>query len=67
VAERILKPEETASIPDVMVEGDFYGMQTFDQALVRLVQQGLITVDAAAETATNPHDFHLALKAAQLI
>jgi twitching motility protein PilT len=66
VAERIMKPEETASIPDVMAEGEFYGMQTFDQALVKLVQDGLVTVDDAMEASTNPHDFHLALKEAQL-
>jgi twitching motility protein PilT len=66
VSERIIKPEETASIPDVMAEGDFYGMQTFDQALVKLVQDGLVTVEDAMETATNPHDFNLALKEAQL-
>jgi twitching motility protein PilT len=66
VSERIIKPEETASIPDVMAEGDFYGMQTFDQALVRLVQDGLVTVEDAMEAATNPHDFNLALKEAQL-
>ena len=66
VSERIIKPEETASIPDVMAEGDFYGMQTFDQALVRLVQDELVTVEDAMEAATNPHDFNLALKEAQL-
>jgi twitching motility protein PilT len=32
VAERILDPEQTSSIIDVIVAGDFYGMQTFDQA-----------------------------------
>jgi twitching motility protein PilT len=66
VAERILDPEQTNTIVDVIVEGEFYGMQTFDQALVTLVQQGLITPDDAADTATSPHDFMLALKAAQL-
>jgi twitching motility protein PilT len=66
VAERILDPEQTSSIIDVIVDGDFYGMQTFDQALVLLVRQGLITPDDAADTATSPHDFMLALKAAQL-
>jgi twitching motility protein PilT len=66
VQERILDPEETSTIPDVMRDGDFYGMQTFDQALVALVRQGLITPDDASEAATSPHDFMLALKAAQL-
>ena len=57
----------TASIPDVMTEGAFYGMQTFDQALVKMVKEGLVTVDDAMEAASNPHDFQLALKEAQLV
>ena len=66
VQERILDPEQTSTIPDVIIDGDFYGMQTFDQALVALVRQGNITAEDASEAATNPHDFMLALKAAQL-
>jgi twitching motility protein PilT len=50
-----------------MVEGDFYGMQSFDQALVALVGQDLVTIEAAAEAASNPHDFMLALRAAELV
>jgi hypothetical protein len=38
-----------------MVEGDFYGMQSFDQALVALFGQDLVTIEAAAEAASNPH------------
>src|SRR5919109_1512266 len=60
VAERILDPEQTNTIIDVIQEGEFYGMQTFDQALVALVRQGLITPDDAADTASSPHDFMLA-------
>src|SRR5205823_1781023 len=36
IQERILKPQSTFEIRDVMAGGDFYGMQTFDQALVQL-------------------------------
>jgi twitching motility protein PilT len=50
-----------------MIEGEFYGMQTFDQALVSLVRDDLVTADDAADAASNPHDFLLALKAAQLV
>jgi twitching motility protein PilT len=67
VAERIMDPEQTFTIPDVMTEGEFYGMQTFDQALVRLVRDGLVTIDDAKDTASNPHDLVLALQAAQLV
>ncbi len=66
VAERILKPESTFEITDVMAEGAFYGMQTFDQALVRLVMDGLVREEDASEASTNPHDFSLALKSARL-
>jgi twitching motility protein PilT len=67
VVERILDAEQTNTIPDVMVEGDFYGMQTFDQALVGLVREKLVTPEAAAEAASNPHDFLLALREAELV
>jgi twitching motility protein PilT len=66
VAERIISPEETSSIPDVMEDGDFYGMQTFDQSLLSLVRERLVTEDAAVAAASNPHDFRLAIRAAQL-
>ena len=42
VQERIIKPESTFELTDVIAEGGFYGMQTFDQALVSLVMQGLV-------------------------
>ena len=37
-------------------------MQTFDQALVKLVSDGLVTEEDARDAATNPHDFSLALR-----
>jgi twitching motility protein PilT len=39
-------------------------MQTFDQSLLDLVREGLVTEDDARAVATNPHDFSLALAAA---
>ncbi|MGH2685792.1 MAG: type IV pilus twitching motility protein PilT [Actinomycetota bacterium] len=67
VAERILAPEQTQTIPDVIAEGEFYGMQTFDQALISLVRQGLVSTEDAGEAASNPHDFNLELRAAELV
>ena len=61
VFDRIVDPEETAGIRDHLEDGDFYGMQTFDQALVSLVKEGIVSSDEARRTATNPHDFDLAL------
>jgi twitching motility protein PilT len=61
VFDRIVDPEQTAGIIEVIAGGDFYGMQTFDQALVELVKEGIVTSEEARRTATNPHDFDLAL------
>ena len=61
VFDRIVDPDQTDSIVDVIAEGGYYGMQTFDQALVQLVKEGLVNVDDARRTATSPHDFDLQL------
>ncbi len=61
VFDRIVDPDETAGILEVIAGGEFYGMQTFDQALVQLVKEGIVSPDEARRTATNPHDFDLAL------
>jgi twitching motility protein PilT len=65
VRERVMEPNATIEIVDIMGEGDFYGMQTFDQALVRLVMEDLVTEEDAREAASNPHDFTLTLKGAR--
>ncbi len=62
VYERIIDPGETFSINDVIAEGQYYGMQTFDQSLVTLVQEGIISEDDGRAASTSPHDFVLALR-----
>jgi len=64
VAERILDPSRTYEIDEVVADGSFYGMQTFDQALVALVRDGTVQVQDAIEVASNRHDFELALQQA---
>lgn len=61
VYERILDPEATASLVDVIAESTYDGMQTFDQSLIHLVRDGLVAEEDARAVATNPHDFGLAL------
>ena len=64
IQDLILNPEETGRITEVISEGDYYGMQTFDQALLGYTSQGLISEEVAMQTATSPHDFKLMLTAA---
>ena len=58
----IVDPEETRNIPDIVAEGEFYGMQTFDQALMKLYTEDRITLDDAMHAASNPHDFRVELR-----
>ena len=55
----ILDADQTAQIGQAIKEGEFYGMQTFDQALLSLYEEGMITLHDAAQVASNPHDFKL--------
>jgi len=55
----VLDPEQTHNIELAVSEGDYYGMQTFDQSLLRLYEEGLVTLHDAITVATSPHDFKL--------
>ncbi len=63
VQDLILNPEETGRITEVISEGSYYGMQTFDQALLGHVTRGEVSEEVAMETASSPHDFKLMLSA----
>ena len=62
VRDLILNEEQTHLLHDLVAESAFYGMQTFDQALLDLYRSGLVSLDEATRTATNPHDFQIALR-----
>jgi twitching motility protein PilT len=59
----ILNASETGRLSEVIREGEFYGMQTFDQSLFDHVTAGRVTLAAAMEAASSPHDFKLMLDA----
>ncbi len=61
VEDLILNPEETGKISQVIAEGDYYGMQTFDQSLLTHVEGGRVTERVAMDYASSPHDFKLML------
>jgi len=54
---------QEAGLAEIIADGSFYGMQTFDQALLAHVRSGRIKVEDAIEAATSPHDFKLMLDA----
>jgi twitching motility protein PilT len=53
------KPE---SITDAIAEGEFFQMQTFQQALIDLVARDEVDKEIAANAANNRHDFLVALE-----
>jgi twitching motility protein PilT len=59
VRDLLLDETETGRLPEVIADGAYYGMQTFDQSLFALVDDGRISMEAALHAATNPHDFKL--------
>ena len=63
VQDLILNPEETGKITEVIGEGEYYGMRTFDQSLLTYAMEGKITEATAMDYASSPHDFKLMLAA----
>jgi twitching motility protein PilT len=63
VRDLILDSEKTGQLPDVMADGGYYGMQTFDQALFEHVKAGRVSMDDALAVASNPSDFKLLVAA----
>jgi twitching motility protein PilT len=66
VADRIMDSLTTGEIHQIIAEGGFYGMQTFETSLLELVRLGLVSIEDALEAASNPHDMHLLLQQAGL-
>ncbi len=59
----ILRGETKTEIVELMQNGrDQYGMQTFDQHLMDLVEEGIVTYDTALAMASSPSDFELHMK-----
>src|ERR687892_997257 len=51
VQDLILNPNETGRITEVIAEGEYYGMQTFDQALLKHVMAGTVAEEDAMAVA----------------
>jgi len=66
-AEAILDPAGSPPMRDLIAEGGYYKMQTFDDHLFQLIRDGVITYDDACAVASNPQDLTVALRAAGLV
>jgi twitching motility protein PilT len=60
VAENIRDLEKALHIPDLISQGTVsYGMQSFDQSLMRWYKEGMISYESAVFYSTNPNEFAL--------
>lgn len=66
-AEAIVDPSSQPPILDLIAEGDYYRMQTFDQHLFTLVKGGTISYDEAIAIASRPHDLAVTLRNAGVV
>jgi twitching motility protein PilT len=57
----LLDEAQLDRMSEIIAEGEYYGMQTFDQHLVQLLDAGTIDVPTAMGAATNPHDLRVRL------
>jgi twitching motility protein PilT len=67
IADAIADPDKTSTIGALIAEGAYYGMQTFDQHLVTLIRDGVVSLDAAMAASTSPHDLTVELRRLGLV
>jgi len=58
----LIRENKSDEVHDAIDEGEFFDMQTFQQALIRLVVAGEVDQEVAANAATNRHDFLVSLE-----
>ena len=60
VADNIRDIEKALNIPDLIAEGTVsYGMQSFDQSLMKWFKDGMISYESALFYSSNPNEFAL--------
>jgi twitching motility protein PilT len=63
IREYLLDPEKTSLIKTAIAEGvSQYGMQTFDQAIMKIHSEGKISLETALRYCSNPTEFELRVK-----
>jgi twitching motility protein PilT len=52
----VTEPSAREDVQEIVADGEYYGMHTFDQSILALYQKGWIDLRAALSNASNPHD-----------
>jgi twitching motility protein PilT len=62
IFDKIVNADETHEIEQIIAEGEYYGMQTFDQSLLSIYSEGLIDLREALAASSSPHDLRLMIE-----
>ncbi len=60
IIKKLLYEGKTMELRDYIIDGGHVGMMTFDQSLLNLYRQGLITIEEAMSHASSPDEFRQA-------
>ena len=66
-ADAILDPYDAPPLEDLIKDGEYYKMQTFDQHLLTLIRDGVVTYEDACTVASNPQDLTVELRGAGIL
>ena len=67
ISDAIVDGDKTSSLPGLIADGAYYGMQTFDQHLVALIRDGVVNLADAMHASTSPHDLTVELRRLGLV
>lgn len=62
MVKKSIEENDLDDVRKAMRKGEFYGMQTFNRALLDLYREGKVRLDDALECATNPDELMLAVR-----
>lgn len=65
LVKKMIEDNNLSEVVNLMKGGQYYGMQTFNQALIKLFQSGEIKLEDALSAATNPEELMLAVRGVQ--
>ena len=58
----IMDANDREDVQEIIAEGDYYGMHTFDQEILERYASGVIDLRAALAASSNPHDLSVAMR-----
>jgi len=65
LVKKMIEENNLSEVVSLMKGGQYYGMQTFNQALIKLFQSGEIKLEDALNAATNPEELMLTIRGIQ--